>query len=148
MLNRARGDIRWGLVALTTAMFTLTTIILASFLDIMSISYINNRGFPSLNGAPLSGPLGYQMSTYRKGISFVAPIMVPVNQWLADGLLVSSASNSVAKVSGSQHRLPLQLYRCYVIYAMKYWVVAFPCLLYLASVCTSSTPQSNGEMLS
>ena len=91
MLNRARGDVRWGLVALATAMFTLTTIILASFLDTMSISYINNRGFHSLNGAPLSGPLGYQTSTYRKAISFAASIMVPVNQWLADGLLVSSA---------------------------------------------------------
>lgn len=27
-----------------------------------------------------------------------------------------------------------QLYRCYIIYSMNYWVIAFPCLMYLASI--------------
>ena len=30
----------------------------------------------------------------------------------------------------------IQLYRCYVIYAMNYWVITFPFLMYLASVST------------
>ena len=30
--------------------------------------------------------------------------------------------------------LGFQLYRCYVIYAMNYWVVAFPALMYLATL--------------
>ena len=35
---------------------------------------------------------------------------------------------------GVQHMPLLKLYRCHVIYAMNYWIIAFPCLMYLASV--------------
>jgi len=41
-----------------------------------------------------------------------------LNQWLADGLL---------------------LYRCFIIYAMSYWVIAIPSLMYLASVALGIT---------
>ena len=33
----------------------------------------------------------------------------------------------------------LQLYRCYVIYAMNYWAIAFPCLMFLASLGMQSS---------
>ena len=38
-------------------------------------------------------------------------------------------------------RLFPQLYRCYVIYSMNYWAIAFPCLIYFASVCTYPNPR-------
>ena len=41
---------------------------------------------------------------------------------------------------GVQHSPLLQLYRCHAICGMNYWVIALPCLLYLASVGTSSSP--------
>jgi len=44
--------------------------------------------------------------------------MFLLNNWMADGLL---------------------LYRCYVIYAMNIWVIAFPCVVFLASVSMGIT---------
>jgi len=110
--NRTGGIMKWGLVAHTGAMFSFLTILVATVLDIQSISYIDNRAFPVTDGAPWAGPVAYQLAIYSKAISVVPVIMFLLNNWLADGLL---------------------LYRCCVIYDMKYWVIAFPCLMYLAS---------------
>lgn len=52
---------------------------------------------------------------FPEGVTIVPNIVFQLNSWLADGLF---------------------LYRCYVIYAKSYWVVAFPSLVYLASVAT------------
>ena len=42
--------------------------------------------------------------------------------------------------------LPLQLHRCYVIYAMNPWVIAFPCLMYLAALGThSNSPETSHD---
>lgn len=90
--NRTRGGTKWGLVAHTAAMFSFVTIYTAMSLDLQSISYIDNREFPA-------GPLVYQLSISTQAISIVPNVMFPLNQWLADGLLVSSALNSVAQVS-------------------------------------------------
>ena len=87
--NRTKGGIRWGLVAHTVAMFSFVTISTALNLDIQSFSYIDNREFPGNGGIP-PGPLGYQFLIYSKAISVVPSIMFILNQWLADGLLVSS----------------------------------------------------------
>jgi len=106
------GVVKWGLVVHTGAMFTFLTILFATLLDIQSISYIDNRAFPGADGAPWAGPVAYQLFIYSKAISVFPLVMFLLNNWLADGLL---------------------LYRCCVIYAMNYWVIAFPCLMYLAS---------------
>lgn len=111
-VNRNREGIRWGLVAYTATSFSLVTIFTAMNLDVQSISYIDNRDFPGNDALP-PGPLGYQTLIYSKAISVVPNLMFLLNNWLADGLLV---------------------YRCYVIYAKNYWVIAFPCLTYLASL--------------
>jgi len=95
------------------AMFSFVTVYVATSLDLQSISYIDNREFPGIDGIVPPGPLGYQLSIYFKAINLVANLMVLLNNWLADGLL---------------------LYRCYVIYSKNRWVVAFPCLMYIASV--------------
>lgn len=82
--NRTRGGIKWGLVVHTVAMFSFLTIYTGMNLDLQSISYVDNREFPD-------APLLYQFNISTTAISVVPNVMFPLNQWLADGLLVSSA---------------------------------------------------------
>ena len=63
-------------------------------LNIQSISYIDNREFPGNDALP-PGPLGYQYLIYSKAITIVPNLMFLLNNWLADGLLVSSVPNSI-----------------------------------------------------
>jgi len=109
-----RAGVKWGPVIYTTLMFAFATIFTAMNLDIQSISYIDNREYAGDDSAGLPpGPLGYQYLIYSKAISVVPNLMFLLNNWLADGLL---------------------LYRCYIIYSMNPLAIAFPSLMYLASV--------------
>lgn len=110
--NRTKEGIRWGLVAHTFFMFSFVTIYTAANLVFQSISYIDNREFPGGDGSP-PGPFGYQVANYFMGISVVQTVAFLINGWLADGLL---------------------LHRCYVTYCGSYWVIAFPSVMFLASV--------------
>ncbi|KAF9652147.1 hypothetical protein BDM02DRAFT_3183873 [Thelephora ganbajun] len=112
-VNRRSGGVRWGLVAYSVAMFSFVTIFTAMNLNVQSISFIDNREFPGVKDVLPPGPLGYQLEIYSNVLSIVPNLMFLFNNWLADGLL---------------------LYRCYVIYAKNIWVIAFPCLMYLASL--------------
>lgn len=113
-LNRIRRGLKCGLVVHITAMFSFVTIYTAMTLHLQSISYIDNRKFSGGDREP-SGPLGYQSHIYSKPISVIPNATFPLNQWLADGLL---------------------LYQCYVVYSMNCWAVAFPSLMYIASMVT------------
>lgn len=139
-LDRTRERTKWGLVVHAVAMFSFVTIYTAMTLNIQSISFIDNREFPGVGDVLPPGPVGYQFFIYSKPISIVPNVMFVLNNWLADGLLVSPVfefcSSSILYES-----LP-QLYRCYVIYNRKYWVLAFPILVYLGSLCTSLHPRS------
>lgn len=85
-----RRGIKWILVAHTTAMFSFVTIYTATSLDTLSVSYIDNREFPGLDGLLPPGPLDV---IYTSGaIDVVSNVMFVLNGWLADGLLVSSHS--------------------------------------------------------
>ena len=88
-INRTRGGIKWGFVAHTVAMFSCLMIYTGMGLDLQAISYVDDRGFPE-------GPLFYQIAISSDALSRVPYIVLMVNQWLADGLLVSTALNSVA----------------------------------------------------
>ena len=88
-LDRTRG-VKWGIIAYTTAMFSFVTIFTAMNLDLQSISYIDNREFPGIRGALVSGPFGYQVFIYSEAINVVPFLMFFLNQWLADGFLVSA----------------------------------------------------------
>jgi hypothetical protein len=134
-VNRAGEGIKWGLVAYTVAMFSIVTIATATDFDLLSISYIDNREFPG-DGTPYPGPLGYETYIYSALISNTPDIMFFLNSCLADGLLVIPRPTQLPVVS---HKPFLQLYRCYVIYTANYWIVAFPCLMYLASFGTYLT---------
>ena len=145
--NRTKGGIQWGLVVQTATMFAFATVATALSLDLQSISCTDDRNFPGFRDGSAPGPLGYQLLVYSRAINVVPNLMFLLNQWLADGLLVSSVFGSVAWVSNGGCP-PLQLYRCYLIYAMKYWIVALPFLMYLASLgMYSSPPQTYGGTL-
>ena len=83
-------------------MFLLATVSTAMTLDIQSISHIDNRVFPA-DGALPPGPLGYKLFLYPKAISLVPNFTFELNQWLADGLLVSFVLNSAVQVSNVGH---------------------------------------------
>ena len=97
-VNRKKGGIKWGLVAHTVAVFSIVTILTAIVLNIKSTSYIDNRDFPGVDGLLPPGPLGYEYLIYSSTTNVIAVLMFLLNNWLADGLLVSSVSNSFVRV--------------------------------------------------
>lgn len=140
--NRRLG-VKWGPVVYTTLMFSFVTIFTAMNLYIQSISYIDNREYPGQGDSIPPGPLGYQYYIYSKAISVVPNLMFLLNNWMADGLLVSLPPQFTRP--GDQRRPIFQLYRCYIIYSMNPLVIAFPSLMYLASVGTYSiSPRGRG----
>lgn len=97
-VNHTRENVKWGLVAYTVAAFSFVTIFTATNLYIQSISYIGNREFLGVTGISTSGPLGYQLLTHSKMVSICRNLTFLLNNWLAEGLLVSFVSNSVIQV--------------------------------------------------
>ena len=85
-----RGErIKWGLVSYTTVMFSLATVQIVMNLDIQSVPYIDDRGFPGVKGMS-PGPFGYQEFISTEALSIVPNAMIGLTGLLADGLLVSS----------------------------------------------------------
>ena len=97
-VNRKKGGIKWPLVAHTTAMFLLATVYTGMIINILSISYVDNRAFPGVGKIP-PGPRGYGLTIFSGPIFLVPNLTVILNSWLADGLLVS----------GARIRLPIYL---------------------------------------
>ena len=95
--NPISRSIRWALVVHTVALFLFLTIPLGVDLDYLSIEYINNREFTG-NNAFQPGPLGYDDVLHTEETGTLFNVMFPLNQWLADGLLVRPASNSVPRM--------------------------------------------------
>jgi hypothetical protein len=92
-----RKRVKWGLSVHTIVMFSFTTAGAAIDRNFISLSLIDNRGFPGIGATP-PGPLGYLSLAATDGRSALLHIIFPLNQWLADGLLVSSFDLS-SKVS-------------------------------------------------
>jgi hypothetical protein len=93
--NPIRKGVKWALVAHTVAMFLFVTIPYGIGLNYPSIDYIDNRDFPGGDGLP-PGPIGYSSGLNAEAAVIVLKVMFPLNQWLADGLLVGPISISVA----------------------------------------------------
>jgi hypothetical protein len=108
--NRMRDGKKWewGLLVHTVALFLVTTIYAASSLYGLEESYINGRESPGGDGIP-PGPYGYQYLPKFLAVRFISYSAVQMNQWLADGLLVSSTPNSATRISDLGH-----LYSCIV----------------------------------
>ena len=85
-----RGErIKWGLVFYTVVMFSVSTIQNAMDLNLQSVSFIDNREIPGVEGVYPPGPVGYQLSISSGALSIVPNVMLFLGNWLADGLLVS-----------------------------------------------------------
>ena len=89
-LHRKGKPIKWGLVSHTVVMFSVATVQTAMNLHRMSISYIDNREFPGFVGMLHPGPVSYQFRISSEAIGIVPTVMFTLNNWLADGFLVSS----------------------------------------------------------
>ena len=87
--NRRRWGIKWGLVSYVAAMFSFVTVLTAMDVNNLSDSYIDNREFPGVDGVLLPGPPGYQTLIDYKAPTVIPNLMFLLNNWMADGLLVS-----------------------------------------------------------
>jgi len=83
--HRREEGIKWWLVLYTMAMFSFVTVYNAMNLHILSNSLIDNRGL-----AYYDGPLVYQEEIRTTVLGIIPSVMFNLNNWLADGLLVSS----------------------------------------------------------
>ena len=97
--NRRREGVKWGLVIYTVLMFSFVTVYTAMNSDTISIAFIDNREFPGVGDVLPPGPMGYQSFIYSKAISIVPNLMFLLNNWLADGLLVRFAPDSLTQGS-------------------------------------------------
>ena len=89
-INRRGERVKWGLVSYTVVMFSLATVYTTTNLHILSISYVDNREFPGIEGELDPGPIGYLQFIYFKTITIVPNVTFVSSNWLADGLLVST----------------------------------------------------------
>jgi hypothetical protein len=102
--NRIRGDVRRSLAVHAIAMLLLTTAATATYLSFHSAAYIDNRGFPGVVGEGLPpGPFTYQGLIYSEPKSLIIRVVFVLNTWLADGLLVRSASHPATWRSNVRH---------------------------------------------
>jgi hypothetical protein len=77
--------------------FMFLTVHTAVNLDITSTAYVDNREYTGADGSP-AGPLGYTYRSYSEPVGIVSTFMFLFNNWLADGLMVSSVQNSITQV--------------------------------------------------
>jgi len=97
LLNPAyrREGIKWWLVFYTAAMFSFVTVYTAMNLHIQSKSFIDNRRDIEDVGGSFSGPLQYQYGVHLTVLGLLPSVAFNLNNWLADGLLVSSLFDAV-----------------------------------------------------
>lgn len=100
-VNRKREGIKWGLVSYTVVMFACGTIVTGMGQNMASVSFIDNREFPGVEGVSPPGPLGYLVTACSTGKFEILPtIAALLNYWLADGLLVSRLYDPVPVFPG------------------------------------------------
>jgi hypothetical protein len=89
--NRMKRGTKWGLMAHTVTQFSLATTGAVISRNILSNSFVDNREFPGNDKAP-PGAYGYKHLLLLDTVGTFYNTLLPFNQWLADGLLVSSVS--------------------------------------------------------
>jgi hypothetical protein len=119
-------------------MFTFVTIYTAMNLNTQSVCYVNNREFPGIDGKLPPGPHAYLFFIHAKA-NFIPALMFTLNQWLADGLVVSFVFDSIAGVSNvaAPPALPLLCYQCHGIFGRCLPLHDIPC--HVGCVLKSST---------
>ena len=95
--NNIGKGVKWGLVAHTVALFLFLTIPIAINRYLTSAGYIDGRNFPGTDDTP-PGPFGYGYTfAPNVPIMVIHNVMFPLNQWLTDGLLVSTVPSEIAR---------------------------------------------------
>ena len=89
-IYRGGERIKWELVSHTIVMFLFVTVGNTMEFNIYFISHINNREYPGVAGVMPPGPFGYRSLISSKALVIVPGVTVFLNNWLGDGLLVSS----------------------------------------------------------
>ncbi|KAF9495050.1 hypothetical protein BDN71DRAFT_917198 [Pleurotus eryngii] len=105
---RQSGPRKWPLIAYTILLFVLCSVYNCMNLNSLRLMFVDNRMKPG-------GPTAYALSEYGKAVTVIPNACAIVGDWLAAGFL---------------------LYRCMVIFHMKFYIVAVPILMYLGSVAT------------
>ena len=106
-----RGIRQWWLVVHAAVMFSIVTIYNALNFAWLSTSYIDNREYPG-NHFLASGPIGYHFYLELSPVGIILVLLFPLNQWLADGLLVSPALILATQVSNVDRSPALPLLYC------------------------------------
>jgi len=130
LMNHRRGRVKWGFVCYTMVMFSCATVATGLVQNVISISTIDNREFPGIEGVLSPGPDGYWSFIYSTPTCTVPNFASLLSYWLADGLLVGCSilhppvrvSNAVPTPAPSllrnlrqeplDHRLPLPRVPC------------------------------------
>lgn len=84
-----RRSAKWGLLAQTVTLFLVLTIHISVDQYAALLELIENRNFPGTETLP-PGPIGYDATHSSLTPFAIYIVMFPLNQWLSDGLLVSS----------------------------------------------------------
>ena len=101
--NNMKRRVKWGLVAHTVALFSIVTISAVERQDIVFTAFVNLRDFPG-TGDFEPGPVGgINLLDNDLGFVILTSFTFPLNQWLSDGLLVSSISTLVTCVRHTAH---------------------------------------------
>ena len=96
--NNMRRSVKWGLAAHITALFVLLSIQVTMDLHAGSIEFVDGRDFPGTDKIP-PGPIGcYIILGSSAAFRTLYKAIFPLNQWLADGPLVSFTLHSAARV--------------------------------------------------
>ena len=93
---------RWALVVHTVALFLFLTIPIGIGINYSFVERIDNREYPGDDEFP-PGPNGYDDLLAFKATTVVSVAMFPLNQWLADGLLVGPITDSATRTFNVGH---------------------------------------------
>ena len=93
--NPIKKGVKLALVLHTVLLFSFLTIPVGIQLNVASTVYVDDREFPGDDGYP-PGPFGCLFFLNLEATTVVFSLMFPLNQWLADGLLVGSISSPIA----------------------------------------------------
>jgi len=97
-VHRREEGIKWWLVSYTVAMFLFVTVYTGMNLHILSNSFIDHQRTPE-------SPLNYQFLSRITALGLIPNVMFNLNNWLADGLLVSYLPDAAPTRPGAQYLL-------------------------------------------
>ena len=105
LLYPTRGRVMWGLAAHTVAMFLcLTVSVVIEFVQLVPFEINDREDDDEVPGSyGIWGPWRFTEGSDLRVLQILSPLVFPLNQWLADGLLVFHVSNPILLVVNPGH---------------------------------------------